>query len=91
MNDSREVIEAAQAAWNAHADNLNTWSELGCDEKLELVAKEAERQALERAALQVESLVQAADAAVGTDAFPRWFYREYERMAKEIRALKEPS
>jgi hypothetical protein len=34
-----EVIEAAKAKWNAEADPFNQWEKLGCDEKLELVAR----------------------------------------------------
>lgn len=34
----REVIEALTEKWNAQADQHNRWDELGCDEKLELVA-----------------------------------------------------
>ena len=34
-----EAIEAAKTRWNAQADQHNQWDELGCDEKLELVAR----------------------------------------------------
>ena len=37
----REAIDAAKAEWNAQADQHNRWDELGCDEKLELVARTA--------------------------------------------------
>ncbi|SAL02485.1 hypothetical protein AWB80_08371 [Caballeronia pedi] len=40
MNEN-DVIDAARAKWNAQADVHNQWDELGCDEKLEWIARVA--------------------------------------------------
>jgi len=36
----RKIEEAAKQNWNSQADQCNQWSELGDDEKQELIAKE---------------------------------------------------
>lgn len=41
MTDTQSVIQSAKAKWNAQADAMNQWDELDCDEKLELVVREA--------------------------------------------------